>query len=71
MFIREQPVVDYLMYQDYLAKTRENIVESSRCTYVVTKFSVFKIARAFAYQKSFKYRELFDTRFVSRVTFIV
>lgn len=60
MFIREKPIVDHLMYQDYLARTREDIKESTKCTFVVTNWAVVRISRAFVYSKNFKYQRLFD-----------
>lgn len=61
MFIREKPIVEYVMYEDYKEKTRNNVEEPKRCTYVITKFSVVTFARAFAYSKDFKYKPLFDS----------
>ncbi|RZB39912.1 glutamate receptor ionotropic, delta-1, partial [Asbolus verrucosus] len=61
MFIREKPVVEYVMYDDYKEKTRNQIEEAKRCTYVITKFSVVSFSRAFAYSKNFKYKQVFDS----------
>ncbi|EFA01567.1 glutamate receptor ionotropic, delta-1 [Tribolium castaneum] len=61
MFIREKPIVEYVMYDDYKEKTRNQIEEAKRCTYVITKFSVVSFSRAFAYSKDFKYKPLFDS----------
>lgn len=58
MFLGEKPTVEYLMYDDYRAKT--NYSEDKRCTFVITPFTVVTYSRAFAYRKNFKYYELFD-----------
>ncbi|KAL3267593.1 hypothetical protein HHI36_011711 [Cryptolaemus montrouzieri] len=60
MFIRERPIADYDIYDDYKKKVKAGIDEEHRCTYVLTKFSVYSAARAFAYSRSFKYYELFN-----------
>lgn len=64
MFIREKPIVEYVMYDDYKEKTRNQVEEAKRCTYVITKFSVVTFSRAFAYSKDFKYKPLFDSTLV-------
>lgn len=60
MFIRERPVVEYNIYDDYKQKVKDGVKEEKRCTYVLTKFNVFSTARAFAYSRHFKYHELFN-----------
>lgn len=61
MFIREKPIVEYVMYDDYKDKTKQQIPEEKRCTYVITKWSVVSFSRAFAYTQKFKYKRLFDS----------
>ncbi|KAJ3657317.1 hypothetical protein Zmor_009131 [Zophobas morio] len=61
MFIREKPIVEYIMYDDYKEKTKKEIEEPKRCTYVITSWSVASFSRAFAYSKDFKYKPLFDS----------
>nr|AWT23327.1 IR76b [Hycleus phaleratus] len=60
MFIRETPIIQHTMYDDYKRKVRAGIDEEKRCTYVITTFDVMKMPRAFAYAKNFKYKVLFD-----------
>lgn len=60
MYVREKTIVNHLMYQDYLKKTKQGIAEEERCTFVVTTFSIFHVARAFGYSRQFAFRELFD-----------
>lgn len=64
MFIREKPIIEYVMFDDYKEKTKNGIEEAKRCTYVITKFSVATFSRAFAYAKDFKYKILFDSAYV-------
>ncbi|KAJ8969797.1 hypothetical protein NQ317_003302 [Molorchus minor] len=61
MFIREKSVIKHVMYADYKRRTKKGEPESERCTYVVAKFPITTFARAFAYSKRFKYKELFDS----------
>lgn len=60
MFLREKPIVEYIMFEDYKRRTKAGIQESDRCIYVITRFSVVRYPRGFAYAKQFKYRSLFD-----------
>lgn len=60
MFIREKPIIEYDMYDDYKKKVANKIKEADRCTYVIADFSVMSFARAFAYNINFKYYELFN-----------
>ncbi|XP_045478920.1 glutamate receptor U1 isoform X1 [Harmonia axyridis] len=60
MFIRERPIVEYDIYDDYKLKVKNGVKEDKRCTYVLTKFHVFTASRAFAYSRQFKYYELFN-----------
>lgn len=60
MFIREKSVVHHVMYKDYKEKAKAGIDESQRCTFVVTNFPVAVENGAFAYEKTFKYKDLFD-----------
>lgn len=61
MFIRERPIADYILYDDYKRKTKDGIKEEERCTYVITKFAVTSNNRAFAFSKKFKYKQVFDS----------
>lgn len=60
MFIEEKPVVEHLMYKDYLKKLRMGLKESERCTYVMTTWQVVERMEAFAYTKDFPYVEIFN-----------
>lgn len=60
MYIREKTVLELIMYEDYKEKTKANIEEAQRCTYVITTFPVSVFPRAFAFRPDFKYKELFD-----------
>lgn len=60
MYIREKTVLESIMYEDYKMKTKADVEESNRCTYVITKFAVCVFPRAFAFRPGFKYNELFD-----------
>ncbi|KAK9869959.1 hypothetical protein WA026_006057 [Henosepilachna vigintioctopunctata] len=60
MFIREKPIADYDIYDAYKKKVKDGTPENKRCTFVLTKFSVFSTSRAFAYSRHFKYYELFN-----------
>nr|WJJ63350.1 ionotropic receptor 76b [Pachyrhinus yasumatsui] len=60
MYIREKTVLETIMYEDYKQKTKENVDEAYRCTYVITNFPVGVFPRAFAFKPGFKYKELFD-----------
>lgn len=62
MFIREKPIVDHLMYNAYIDKARLGYQGSDGCNFVITSWSVLKIARAFAYSRDFRYRPLFDSK---------
>lgn len=64
MYVQEKTIVNHLMYQDYLKKTKKGTPEEDRCTYVVTTFSIFRVARAFGYSPNFAFRELFDNSYV-------
>lgn len=64
LFITEKPIVDHLMYGDYLDKSRKGIPESDRCTFVITSWSVITRARAFAYNTNFKWKQVFDHTYV-------
>ncbi|CAG9761963.1 unnamed protein product [Ceutorhynchus assimilis] len=63
MYIREKTILEMIMYEDYKMKTKANIEESKRCTYVITTFPVVIYSRAFAFRPDFKYKELFDSTF--------
>lgn len=60
LFIGEKPIVEHLMYQDYLTKTRLDIEEEKRCIYVITTWPVLLRDRAFAYSKTFPFIPLFN-----------
>ncbi|XP_044731290.1 glutamate receptor 4 [Chrysoperla carnea] len=60
MFLRDKPAVEHIMYDDYLNKTREDIDEDKRCTYVLTTWPIVKLPRAFGFRKNFEWTPLFD-----------
>lgn len=71
MYLGEKPIVEYLMYRDYMSRSSNSTnntnansnnaaVESDRCVFVITKWSVASVDRAFAYAKEFKFHQLFD-----------
>ncbi|KAL1509194.1 hypothetical protein ABEB36_003967 [Hypothenemus hampei] len=60
MYIREKTILETIMYDDYKAKTKANVDEEHRCTYVITLFPVCVFARSFAFRPGFKYKPLFD-----------
>ncbi|XP_047518136.1 glutamate receptor ionotropic, delta-1-like [Pieris napi] len=57
-----QPSVSlqYLMYNEYLQKTRLGVPEAERCTYVVAPGVFMTKRRAFAYQHKSKLKSLFN-----------
>lgn len=61
IYIGEKPIVDHLMYDDYMSITDPKIQEADKCKYVLTDFPLLTRPRAFAYSKSFRFHELFDT----------
>lgn len=61
IYIGERPIVDHLMYEDYIRITDPNIPGSDKCKFVITTWPVITRPRAFAYTKDFIYYELFDT----------
>lgn len=60
LYVREKTIVKHLMYQDYLKKTKQGVPEEDRCTFVVSDFNIFYVARAFGYSRQFAFKELFD-----------
>ena len=48
------------MFHDYVAKTKNDVPENERCTYVVTPKSFLAYGIAFAYPKDSKLAKLFD-----------
>lgn len=67
MYLGEKPIVEYLMYRDYMSRSSNttnnsnaNNLEADRCVFVITKWSVVSVDRAFAYAKGFKFHQLFD-----------
>lgn len=61
MYIGERPIVENLMFDDYMSKTDPNIKEADRCTFVITSWPVISAPRAFAFAKGFPFYELFDS----------
>ncbi|GJQ83946.1 hypothetical protein Trydic_g8685 [Trypoxylus dichotomus] len=60
MYIGERPIVDHLMYRDYLSKVDPTIAEADRCTFVVTTWIITDNLRSFGYSPNFPFVELFD-----------
>ncbi|KAJ8727157.1 hypothetical protein PYW08_015554 [Mythimna loreyi] len=58
VLVKEQTVVDHLMYNDYTSK--KDVEESEKCTYVVAPNAFMKKQRAFAYPVGSKLKSLFD-----------
>ncbi|XP_021183965.3 glutamate receptor ionotropic, delta-1 [Helicoverpa armigera] len=58
VLVKEQTVVDHLMYNDYTSK--KDVEESDKCTYVVAPNAFMKKQRAFAYPVGSKLKSLFD-----------
>jgi hypothetical protein len=52
--------VEYWIFQDYLTKTKNNVPENERCTYVVTPKSFMVHGIAFAYPKNSSLMGIFD-----------
>nr|AOE47987.1 putative ionotropic receptor IR76b [Athetis lepigone] len=59
VLVKEQTVVDHLMYNDYTSK--KDVEESDKCTYVVAPNAFMKKQRAFAYPVGSKLKVLFDS----------
>jgi hypothetical protein len=57
---RERRAVEYWMFRDYVTKTKNDVPENERCTYVVTTKSFLVHGIAFAYPKDSKLAKLFD-----------
>jgi hypothetical protein len=57
---RERRAVEYWMFRDYVTKTKNDVPENERCTYVVTSKSFLVHGIAFAYPKDSKLAKLFD-----------
>ncbi|VVC91731.1 unnamed protein product [Leptidea sinapis] len=43
VLVNDMTAIDYMMYNDYLKKTRQDVAESQRCTYVVAPYSFMLI----------------------------
>ncbi|XP_077291675.1 ionotropic receptor 76b [Arctopsyche grandis] len=67
VYVRDKPAVEHLMYNDYKNKTKHNIEEKNRCTYVTTTKVFMKRARAFAYPTNSNLHYLFDPVLLSLV----
>lgn len=61
MYIGEKPIVEHLMYDDYMSITDPSIPESEKCGFVITTWTVLSRPRAFAYSNNFIFHELFDS----------
>nr|QBB73022.1 ionotropic receptor [Protaetia brevitarsis] len=60
MYIGEKPIVDHLMYRDYLSKINTHIAEAERCTFVITTWTITNNLRSFGYSPNFPFVDLFD-----------
>lgn len=58
VLVKEQTVVDHLMYNDYTSK--KDVEEADKCTYVVAPNAFMKKQRAFAYPVGSNLKDLFD-----------
>lgn len=61
MYIGERPIVEHLMYDDYMNIRDPSIAESEKCGFVITQWLALTRPRAFAYAKNFSFYELFDS----------
>ncbi|XP_022920171.1 glutamate receptor ionotropic, delta-1 [Onthophagus taurus] len=60
MYIGEKPIVEHLMYRDYLSRNFPNMTEADRCTYVITTWTITDTLRAFGYSLNFEFADLFN-----------
>ncbi|KAI8440462.1 hypothetical protein MSG28_001753 [Choristoneura fumiferana] len=60
VLVKEQTAIDHLMYNDYLRKTRANVAEADRCTYVVAPHPFMETLRGFIFPKGSYLKPLFD-----------
>ncbi|XP_047989105.1 glutamate receptor ionotropic, delta-2 isoform X2 [Leguminivora glycinivorella] len=60
VLVKEQTAIDHLMFEDYLKKTKDNVPEVKRCTYVVAPNPFMEKLRGFAFPKQSKLKLLFD-----------
>ncbi|XP_047517992.1 glutamate receptor ionotropic, delta-2-like isoform X2 [Pieris napi] len=60
VLVQPSVTLQYLMYNDYLQKTRMGVPEAERCTYVVAPGVFMTKRRAFAYQHKSKLKSLFN-----------
>ncbi|CAB3228669.1 unnamed protein product [Arctia plantaginis] len=58
VLVKEQTVIDHLMYNDYISK--KDVEESEKCTYVVAPNSFTRRQRSFAYPIGSPLKTLFD-----------
>ncbi|XP_046486685.1 glutamate receptor ionotropic, delta-1 [Neodiprion pinetum] len=50
MYLRERSIVTSLLFNDYMNKTRDGVLESKRCTFVIMPGSIITKSQAFAFQ---------------------
>ncbi|CAF4854472.1 unnamed protein product [Pieris macdunnoughi] len=60
VLVQPSVTLQYLMYNDYLQKTRLGVPEAERCTFVVAPGVFMTKRRAFAYQHKSKLKSLFN-----------
>ncbi|XP_031331816.1 glutamate receptor ionotropic, delta-2 isoform X3 [Photinus pyralis] len=60
LYINDRLILEDMLYNDYMNRTKKDVPESERCVFVITKWPILTIERAFAYKKNFKYKPLFD-----------
>lgn len=60
IYITEKLQGENIMMKDYLNKTRNNVKEKKRCTFVLTPKSILAKPVGFAYQKGSELKALLD-----------
>lgn len=63
VLVKEQSVIDHLMYNDYISK--KDVTGSERCTYVIAPNPFTRRQRSFAYPIGSPLKALFDPVYVS------
>ncbi|XP_050672768.1 glutamate receptor ionotropic, delta-1 [Leptidea sinapis] len=67
VLVNDMTAIDYMMYNDYLKKTRQDVAESQRCTYVVAPYSFMVKRRAFAFPTNTTLDTLFNPVFAQLI----
>lgn len=61
VLVKESVSIDHIMFNDYIKKAKDGVVESDRCTYVIAPRPFMKKQRAFAYPIGSTLKVLFDS----------